>query len=140
MALWQALCSTSSIPQGLRECTLVAVASGHDMTVSDGSARETAHPRSRQPKHPPASAVGSGQLLIVVPDGRAIRKQQPLWKRLLMLPLVQANPFRLTVWQGLLDVPAEELATRIPRYVQTHAPPGWFEMDAEEDAERPAQP
>src|SRR5260370_21693154 len=62
MALWQALCSTPCLPQGLRECTLVEVASGHDMTVSDGSDRETAHPRSRQPKNPPASAVGSGQV------------------------------------------------------------------------------
>src|SRR5260370_30215497 len=61
MALWQALCSTPGIPQGLRESTLVEVASGHDMTVSDGRAGETAHSRSRQPKNPPASAVGSGQ-------------------------------------------------------------------------------
>src|SRR5258707_7234965 len=61
MAVWQALCSTPCLPQGLRESTLVEVASGHDMTVSDGRDRETAHPRSRQPKNPPASAVGSGQ-------------------------------------------------------------------------------
>ena len=33
MALWQALCSTPCLPQGLRESTLVEVASGHDMTV-----------------------------------------------------------------------------------------------------------
>jgi hypothetical protein len=33
MALWQALCYATCIPQGLRESTLVEVASGHDMTV-----------------------------------------------------------------------------------------------------------
>jgi hypothetical protein len=84
--------------------------------------------------------VTNRYLLIVVPDGRAIRKRQPLWKQLLILLLVQASPFRLTIWQGLLDVPADELATRIARYVQTHAPPGWVEMDDDEDAERPVQP
>jgi hypothetical protein len=51
--------------------------------------------------------VTNRYLLIVVPSGRAIRKRQPLWKWLLMVLLVQVSPFRLTVWQGLLDVPAD---------------------------------
>ncbi len=33
MALWQALCYTTCLPQDLRESTLAEVASGHDMTV-----------------------------------------------------------------------------------------------------------
>jgi hypothetical protein len=33
MALWQVLCYSFRIPKGLRESTLVEVASGHDMTV-----------------------------------------------------------------------------------------------------------
>jgi hypothetical protein len=84
--------------------------------------------------------VTNRYLLIVVSGGRAIRKRQPLWRRVLMLLLVQADPFRLTIWQGLLDVPANELATRIERYIKTHAPPGWVEMDDDEDAEQPVQP
>ncbi len=35
MALWLAVCDPVHIPQGLRKLTLVEVASGHDMTVSD---------------------------------------------------------------------------------------------------------
>jgi hypothetical protein len=87
--------------------------------------------------------VTNRYLLISVPAGRAIRKRQPLWKRVLMLLFVQGSPFRLTIWQGLLDVPAAELATHIARYVQAHAPPGWAEMEDDKDArdaDRSAQP
>jgi hypothetical protein len=87
------------------------------------------------------SGFASNQyLLILVPNGRAIRRRQPLWKRTLMLLLSQVSPFQVTIWQGLLDVPANELATQIDRYVQTHAPPGWLEVDNEQGADRTSQP
>lgn len=84
--------------------------------------------------------VTNRYLLIVVSNGRAIRKRLALWKRVLTLLLVQVSPFRLILWQGLLDVSAGELARRIERYVKTHAPPGWVELDEDEDAKRTAQP
>ena len=84
--------------------------------------------------------INNPSLLIVVPNGRAIRQRQPLWKRVLMLFLVQVNPFRLIIWQSLLDIPANELATQIARYVETHAPPGWIEPDEDKNAGSSAQP
>ncbi len=87
-----------------------------------------------------AGIVNTRSLLIVAPNGRAIRQRQPLWKRVLMLLLDQVSPFQLTIWQGLLDVPADELASQIARYVQTHAPPGWIELDDDIEADRSAQP
>jgi hypothetical protein len=86
--------------------------------------------------------VTNRYLLIVVPNGRAIRRRQPLWKQVLMLLLVQSSPYRLIIWQGLLDVPVAELAMQIAHYVRTHAPPGWIEPEHDtevKDAKRPAQ-
>lgn len=86
-----------------------------------------------------AGFVTNRYLLIVAPNGRAIRQRQPLWKRMLMLLLVQVSPFRLTIWQGLLDVPVDALATQIDHYVQTHAPQGWIEPDDVKHADHSAQ-
>ena len=87
-----------------------------------------------------SGGVTNRYLLIVVPNGRAIRQRQLLWKRALMLLLGQVSPFQLTIWQGLLNVPATELARQIDHYVRTHAPPGWFEVNDAKDADHPAQP
>lgn len=78
-------------------------------------------------------------LVIVVPNGRAVRDRQPLWKRVLMHIVGLGGTFRLTIRQDVLDVPADTLATQITRYVQTHAPPGWIEAHDDKDADRSVQ-
>ncbi len=63
-------------------------------------------------------------LRISVLDARAIRRRQPLWKRCVLRLTISWSTIQ--IWQGLLDVPADELAQRIRRYVEAHAPAGWF--------------
>lgn len=73
-------------------------------------------------------------LSILVGDARAIRRNQPLWKRI-ALRFTTSSWLGFDIWQGLLSVPANELAGQIRRYVETHAPPGYVDEGNEEVAE-----
>jgi hypothetical protein len=74
-------------------------------------------------------------LSIVVADVQAIRKRQPLWKRLMLGSIVQSFPSQVAIGQSVLDAPVNELAEQIRHYVQTHAPAGWLDMGGDDDSD-----
>lgn len=72
-------------------------------------------------------------LTIIVTDLPAIRKRLPLLKRL-ALRGTYSSMSQLLIPQSLLEAPVDDLAAQIARYVEAHAPPGWREGKAEDDA------
>ncbi len=85
-----------------------------------------------------SSRVAQRYLDIVVTDAAAVRRRQPLWKRI-PLRLIKLSPWSIGIWQGLLSVPVDDLAGQIDNYVKAHAPSGWFgeEQEADDDATPP---
>jgi hypothetical protein len=63
----------------------------------------------------------------------------PLLKRAAGLLLAPRTP-SFTIWQGMLDEPVDALSERIRRYVETHAPEGWFGDDDGEEEDSAAEP
>lgn len=80
----------------------------------------------------PAGWVALRYLGILVADMRTIRQRQPLWKKIPLLFVTATMNSQLQIWQGLLDMPVADLAEQVKRYVETHAPAGWFGPDDEE--------
>lgn len=91
-----------------------------------------------RPNSSSAGGVKQRYLSILVTDAPAIRKRQPLWKRIASRTIVSSPLSMFDISQRLLTVPAEDLAEQIKRYVETHAPPDFF--GDEQDDEEPAPP
>jgi hypothetical protein len=71
---------------------------------------------------------------IVVADAPAIRRRQPLWKRVALRFIMVSSPSAFNISQGMLDIPTNELEAQIRRYVETHAPRRWLPKEDDEDS------
>ncbi len=73
-------------------------------------------------------------LSILVTDLPAIRRRLPILKRLGVRVAAYTSFSALLVPQWMLETAVDDLATQINHYAKTHAPPGWFDAEAQKGA------